>query len=101
MGIMKNNNKYMKRLFHLTYSISLSRQLDTAVLQLLHPLFEVSFLLHERGETMLEFLHCSLQSLMNFYRHSSLWVSAAHIKITLIQILQTALIQTKQAASLT
>lgn len=30
----------------LTYSVSLSRQLDAAVLQFLHPLLQVCFLLH-------------------------------------------------------
>lgn len=43
-----------------TYCVGLSRQLDTTVLQLLHPLLQVSFLLHEGGETLLKLLHGSL-----------------------------------------
>lgn len=57
----------------LTYGIGLSRQLDAAMLQLLHPLLQVSLLLHERGETLLELLHGDLQGLMNFHWHSSFW----------------------------
>lgn len=57
----------------LTYGVGLSRQLDAAMLQLLHPLLQVSLLLHEGGETLLELLHGSLQGLMNFHRHSSFW----------------------------
>lgn len=55
----------------LTDSVSLSRQLDAAMLQFLHPLLQVSLLLHERSETLLELLHRSLQDLMNLHWHSS------------------------------
>lgn len=57
----------------LTYSVSLSRQLDAAVLQLLHPLLQVGLLLHEGGEALLQLLHGSLQRLVHFHWHSSFW----------------------------
>lgn len=57
----------------LTNSVCLSRQLDAAVLQLLHPLLQVCLLLHEGGESLLKLLHGSLQGLMNFHWYSSFW----------------------------
>lgn len=55
----------------LTYGVGLSGQLDATMLQFLHPLLQVSLLLHEGSETVLEFFHGSLQSLMNLHWHSS------------------------------
>lgn len=57
----------------LTYGVSLSRQLDAAMLQFLHPLLQVSLFLHERSKTMLKLLHGSLQGLMDLHWHSSFW----------------------------
>lgn len=54
----------------LTYGVGLSGQLDAAMLQFLHSLLQVSLLLHERSETVLELLHGNLQSLMNLHWHS-------------------------------
>ena len=58
-------------LFSLTYGVGLSRQLDAAMLQLLHPLPQVHLLLHEGRETLLKLLHGNLQGLMNFNWNSS------------------------------
>ena len=53
-----------------TYGVRLPRQLDAAVLQLLHALLQVRLLLHQRGEAMLQLLHGSPQGFMDLRRHS-------------------------------
>ncbi len=49
----------------LTDGVCFSRQLNAAVLQLLHSLLQIHLLLHECGEALLEHLHGPPQSLVH------------------------------------